>query len=94
MSYENIILKEATIVDVREPSEYTSGSVTNSINIPLGTVPEKLEEFRSFKKPLVLCCASGGRSGRAVEFLKSNGIDDVYNGGGWNEVAMRLLTVE
>ena len=28
------------------------------------------------KKPLVLCCLSGGRSGQAVQFLAANGVDD------------------
>ncbi len=88
---ENVNLKEATIVDVREPFEFELGNVNGSINIPLGEVPGKVEEFKNMKKPLVLCCASGGRSGQATQFLASNGIDDVHNGGGWNMVQMQLL---
>lgn len=89
MSYENVNLNEATIVDVREPFEYQMGRVEGSINIPLGEVPERIEEFKNMKKPLVLCCASGGRSGQATHFLSQNGVDQVYNGGGWNMVAIR-----
>ncbi|MBI2280976.1 MAG: rhodanese-like domain-containing protein [Bacteroidetes bacterium] len=89
MSYENVNLNEATIVDVREPFEYQMGRVEGSINIPLGQVPERINEFKNMKKPLVLCCASGGRSGQATHFLSQNGVDQVYNGGGWNMVAMR-----
>ena len=43
------------------------------------------------KKPLVLCCASGGRSSQATSFLAQNGVEEVYNGGGWNMVAMRKM---
>jgi rhodanese-related sulfurtransferase len=37
-------------------------------------------------KPLVLCCLSGGRSGQATAFLQQNGVEEVYNGGGWMDV--------
>lgn len=89
MSYENVNLNEATIVDVREPFEYQMGKVDGSINIPLGEVPRRIDEFKNMKKPLVLCCASGNRSGQATNFLAQNGVDQVFNGGGWNMVAMR-----
>lgn len=89
MSYENVNLNEATIVDVREPYEFQAGKVEGSINIPLGQVPERINEFKTMKKPLVLCCASGNRSGQATSFLAQNGVEDVHNGGGWNMVVMR-----
>lgn len=88
---ESVNVKEATIVDVREPFEFASGCVEGSINIPLGDVPQKIEEFKQMKKPLVLCCASGGRSGQATQFLQANGVEDVHNGGGWNMVAMKMI---
>ena len=91
MSYENVNLKEATIIDVRTPGEFAMGAVEGSTNIPLDQVPHKIEEFKNMKKPLVLCCASGNRSGQAVQFLEANGVDDIYNGGGWNMVAMRMI---
>jgi phage shock protein E len=83
---ENINLKEATIIDVREPFECELGMVEGSINIPLGDVPNKVEEFKEMKRPLVLCCKSGNRSGQAVQFLEAKGIDQIYNGGGWIDV--------
>jgi len=89
MSYENVNLNEATIIDVREPSEFSEGCVEGSTNIPLGQIPNKIEEFKAMKKPLVLCCLSGGRSRQAVQFLEANGVKDIYNGGGWNMIAMR-----
>ncbi len=77
----------ATLVDVREPYELeTEGFVEGAINIPLGEVPERLEEFKSFQKPLVVFCRSGNRSGSAAQFLEQNGLEEVVNGGGFNEV--------
>jgi rhodanese-related sulfurtransferase len=37
-------------------------------------------------KPLILCCASGNRSGHAAQFLQQHGLQEVYNGGGWMQV--------
>ncbi len=64
---------EATIIDVRTPSEFMGGHVSGSINIPLNEIPSRLAEFKD-KKNIVLCCASGNRSGQATAFLKQNGI--------------------
>jgi rhodanese-related sulfurtransferase len=77
---------EATVVDVRTPAEFSGGHVAGSINIPLNEVSARVDDFKSMKKPLVLCCASGGRSGQATYFLQQSGVEHVYNGGGWIDV--------
>lgn len=79
---------ERTIVDVRSPMEFMGGNIAGSINIPLQEIPSRLEEMREIGN-LVLCCASGNRSGQAVNFLKSNGID-CENGGGWMELNYKI----
>jgi phage shock protein E len=71
-------------VDVRTASEFNSGNVPGSINIPLQEITSRFEEIRSMKN-VVLCCASGGRSGHATEFLKQQGIQCV-NAGSWLNV--------
>jgi len=76
----------ACIVDVRTPAEFAEGHVEGSINIPLDEVDRSIEEFKKLGRPLILCCRSGARSGRALEFLKSQGLKDLYNGGGWIDV--------
>ena len=86
MNIEELINDVATtIVDVRTEGEFLDGNVSGSINIPLNEVVDKIEELRGMQ-PLVLCCLSGGRSGQATDFLKAQGCDDVYNGGGWKMV--------
>ncbi|MFN6117769.1 MAG: rhodanese-like domain-containing protein [Flavobacteriales bacterium] len=76
----------ATIVDVRSPMEFMGGHVANSINIPLNEIPDRIDELRRFSAPLILCCASGNRSGQAAYFLQQHGLEQVYNGGGWMQV--------
>jgi rhodanese-related sulfurtransferase len=71
-----------TVVDVRSREEFSGGNVAGSINIPLQEVPNRLDEFKNLKTPIVLCCASGNRSGQATQYLKQNGID-CENGGSW-----------
>lgn len=90
MSLENVNIKEATIIDVRTPGEFMMGKVTGSTNIPLDEVPSRVEEFKNIEGDIVLCCASGARSGQATMFLEQNGMTNVYNGGGWQMVDMHM----
>jgi phage shock protein E len=86
MSVEQIIKENAgTIVDVRTVAEFKGGHVAESINIPVQEITERLEEIKQLKQPLILCCASGGRSGQATQFLSQMGIE-CYNGGSWLDV--------
>ena len=86
MNIEEIIKeKQGTIVDVRSYGEFMGGNVAGSINIPLNEIPERIGELKKLKAPLVLCCASGSRSGQAHHFLSQQGIE-CYNGGSWLNV--------
>ena len=86
MHLEKIIKeKQGTIVDVRTHEEFRGGNVSGSINIPLQEIEKRVEELKKLKQPLVLCCASGGRSGQAQGYLKQQGIE-CLNGGSWLDV--------
>lgn len=74
-----------TIVDVRTPGEFMGGHVAGSINIPLQEIQQRIEEIKALPQPIILCCASGNRSGQATSYLKSLGID-CSNGGSWIDV--------
>lgn len=82
---KEMIKNGATIVDVRTRNEFQGGHVAGAKNIPLQEVPSKISEFKKMKNGIVLCCASGNRSGQATDFLNSNGVECV-NGGGWMQV--------
>ena len=75
----------AVIIDVRTPGEFQGGHVSGSKNIPLNEIAQKAKKIQSLKKPVVLCCASGNRSGQATEYLQKAGVDCI-NGGGWKQV--------
>ena len=82
MNLEKIInQKDTTIVDVREPHEFEPIHANGAVNIPLGSISDRVEEFRKMSKPIVVYCASGNRSGQALNYLKSEGIEEVYNAG-------------
>ncbi len=86
MNAEKIIKeKRGTIVDVRTPSEFMGGNVAGSINIPLQELQQRLSDVKNLTQPLVLCCASGGRSGMATHMLTQEGIE-CCNGGSWLDV--------
>jgi len=78
------------VVDVRSPWEYEMDHIPGAKNIPLEEIPYKMEEFKSFKSPVVLYCRSGGRSGMAVSILKQNGLANIYNGGGLGDMQFLL----
>ena len=86
MNAEQIIKeKKGAIVDVRTTSEFMGGNVEGSINIPLQEIQQRMDELKDLKQPLVLCCASGNRSGQATQFLSQQGIE-CCNGGSWLNV--------
>ena len=65
-------------VDVREPHEYEEFNLGAKL-IPLGTIPEHLDEFQNKDADIVLHCRSGGRSGQAQRFLEQQGYTNVTN---------------
>ena len=80
-------LKEsgAVLVDVRSAAEFASGNAPGSVNIPLHELGTRLKEIPT-TAPVVLCCASGTRSGMAKMVLKKNGYQQVYNVGKWRNL--------
>ena len=75
----------AVLVDVRSAAEFASGNAPGSINIPLQELGSRLKEI-SPSAPVVLCCASGSRSGMARLMLKRKGYQQVFNIGKWGNL--------
>lgn len=78
-----IIENGAVIVDVRTPGEFAGGHVKGSVNIPLDKIQNNIAKIKNYRKPVVVCCASGMRSSNAKRVLMKNGIEEVYDGGSW-----------
>lgn len=66
------------ILDVREPGEFALKHVPNSILIPLGELDRRLEELDK-NKTIYVICRTGNRSGYAVQYMMSQGFNDIYN---------------
>lgn len=86
---KEFISRKAIIIDVRTSTEFHSGHINNSINIPLDELSSKIEELKKRNLPVITCCRSGMRSAQAAALLKQNGIDTL-NGGGWQNLQSKL----
>ena len=87
--------EKAVVVDVCEPAEFAAGHVTGAKNIPLGDLEAKLSGVVKNKAlPLILVCASGARSGRAVAIAKKLGYEQAQSLGGglkaWKDANLPL----
>jgi rhodanese-related sulfurtransferase len=69
---------ELQIIDVREASEVAVGKIPWAKHIPLGQIPDRLNEIDPNKETVVVC-RSGGRSAKACAFLMSAGFSRVKN---------------
>ncbi len=65
------------VLDVREPHEYQICNLGGYL-IPLGELPKRVHELDS-SRDIVVHCKSGGRSAKAVEFLRQAGFRNVVN---------------
>ena len=89
VDYAALLKQGATIIDVRTKAEYAGGHIKGSINIPLNNLSNHYAKLKK-DKPIITCCASGMRSSQAKSILKSNGFNEVYNGGGWMSLQNKL----
>ena len=69
---------DVVVIDVREPWEYNEGHIPGVKLIPLGTLPDRMNEIPK-DKTVILTCRSGNRSGQAFRFLREQGFDNVHN---------------
>ena len=71
--------EEINIIDVREEWEHKENNI-GGLNMPMGTVPHKLDELASMKdQEVIVYCRSGNRSGKIKQFLQQQGFDQVRN---------------
>lgn len=73
--------KNVNIIDVREVAEVAAGKIPGAVNIPLGLVEFRMNELDKSKE-YIMVCRSGGRSGRATQFLESYGYNVINMTGG------------
>ncbi len=80
-----LIEQGALIVDVRTPQEFQAEHLDNAINYPLSEIAVHFANVDK-NKSIVVYCRSGARSGRAYDYLVSQGFINVHNAGGLEEI--------
>lgn len=85
VNLEELIKSGAFLIDVRSKSEFQSGSAKGAVNIPLPLLESQIKKCQN-KEYIVVFCRSGMRSAQAKRVLEKYGIQNVYNGGSWQNV--------
>ena len=83
MNLKELLQKnEGTIVDVRTPGEFQVVHISGSVNIPVNELLQRVDDLQELKQPIILCCASGGRSAMATHMLQEQNLTCV-DAGSW-----------
>lgn len=86
---EQIENEPGIIIDVRTPAEYRQGHLAESdlqYDFSGGEFEEKVDDLDK-DKIYYLYCRTGNRSGQAAEIMKKRGFENVYNIGGFEDLA-------
>tara|TARA_B100000575_G_C22893353_1_gene519750 strand:- start:153 stop:521 length:369 start_codon:yes stop_codon:yes gene_type:complete len=81
---KEFIDNNAVIIDVRSESEFNSGNIEGSVNVPLKDLMYRVNEFKKDKKYITVCTV-GMRAESAKKFFKKRGYQ-VVNGGRWSDL--------
>lgn len=85
-SLTDALKQGGTVIDVRSPTEFASGSVSGAINIPHMEIHKQKKVLDKAQQPLILCCASGMRSALALKDVQSLGFSSAINAKTWRRV--------
>jgi len=77
------------LVDVREPVEANIAQIAGSLLIPMGSLPQRLQEIPK-DRPVALYCHAGMRSAHAAEWLARQGYDALSLAGGIDRWAVEV----
>ena len=68
------------VLDVRSPGEFAGGHVDGALNLPVGELEARIAEVVPDKStPVVLHCASGGRSATAFQAMSEMGYTELFD---------------
>jgi adenylyltransferase/sulfurtransferase len=65
------------LIDVREQYEYDEANMGAQL-IPMGEIVERMDEIAKDKQ-VVVHCRSGARSANIINYLETQGYDNLYN---------------
>lgn len=71
--------EDAAVVDLRHEDQYRDGHIIGALSIPLDDLEKQLKKIEKFKdQPLVLVCAVGTDSAKAILQLQSKGFQKAH----------------
>ncbi len=73
--------ERVSIIDVRKDEEVARGMIPGASHIPLDEISERYNEIPKDEEH-VMVCRSGGRSGKAAQFLQEKGFNVINMSGG------------
>ena len=87
--------EDALLVDVRDANELAqTGALAGALNVSRGMLEFRADEAGTYHdpafrkdRPVILYCASGGRSALSGKTLRDMGYPHVYNLGGFKDAA-------
>ncbi|MBU3097830.1 MULTISPECIES: rhodanese-like domain-containing protein [Clostridium] len=72
--------KDLIVLDVRTKREYQTGHINASKLMPVNEIASRIKELEKFRgKAILVHCASGGRSPKAVNVLLKNKFSPIYH---------------
>lgn len=80
------------VIDVRTDAEWAEGHLTGSYHVPMNQVVEEIGGH--VDHPLLVVCASGGRSLRVAQYLAAQGVETANLDGGLHAWEAAGLPVE
>tara|TARA_B100000029_G_scaffold512645_2_gene609895 strand:- start:497 stop:823 length:327 start_codon:yes stop_codon:yes gene_type:complete len=66
------------LIDVREYQELEISKISQSIHIPMNTIPDNIDQI-DFSNSVIIMCKSGGRSAQVCQYLIDRGYSNIYN---------------
>ncbi len=97
---QQILAGQSQLLDVRTAGEYKQGHLSNALQADWTNSAEFADRVKYLdkNKPLLVYCASGGRSGQAAEWLVKQGFVKVDNLSGgmiaWKQAILPFVTEE
>ena len=85
---EKLLKEGATVLDIRDQSEYDQGHLEGSMHIPMERLLQNLSRIPR-DRPIVTCNADDALSATAAEILHAHGFK-AFDGGGWSRLAQLL----
>jgi len=74
-------IKQATLIDVREPVEFALARIDGAELIPMGSIPAELQKLEGLSDSgdLLILCHYGVRSLQVTMWLRARGIENCYS---------------